>query len=177
MLTSAFLWAWLAVSSGDKPSEGSRPAPLDFRCDAMQVHSDPNKTVCTGHVVIRRGDVWVCCNRFIGTADKNWEWEHLLCEGDVRAMRNGEWAWSEHAEFFYRENDVVLWGNPVLQRGDNVLFGEKIRIDTAVRKAHVIKPRGWMVSKEKPVNAGSWSLKGKLPVVCPLKSYQGDVLR
>jgi lipopolysaccharide export system protein LptA len=167
-------WFWVCLNTFL-----ASPAPvsaLDFRCDAMQVHTDPNKTICTGHVVIRKDSVLVCCDTFVGLANSRWEWEHLTCKGDVRAVREGETAWGDEAEFSYTSNDVLLRGNPVLKRGESLLFGDTINIRTDTKKAHVIRPRGLLVTKDKPGVAVKSYVKGKLPSKCPVEAYRGQRL-
>src|SRR4051812_21134041 len=48
---------------------------LDFRCDSMLIYTKPNRNVCRGHVVLRRGDLLACCESFEGMADDKWAWQ------------------------------------------------------------------------------------------------------
>ena len=38
--------------------------PLDFRCDTLRVDSKAGESLCIGNVVVIRGPVLMCCDRF-----------------------------------------------------------------------------------------------------------------
>ena len=86
--------------------------PVDFRCDNMFVYTKPNRNVCRANVVIRRGELLVCCELFEGQADEKWVWQSFTCSQDVRAQRGTELVWADKAEFFQGTSDLVLTGRP-----------------------------------------------------------------
>ncbi len=156
----------------DKAKLGEQ-GPLDFRCDNMQVLTKPNRTTCTGNVIVRRTDILVCCRRFEGIANDKWEWERLICHEDVRAKRGEELMWSDRAEFMPDTADLLLTGRPVLQRGQSLLEGETVVVNIEEDRARVTKPRGTIGPEElsgtkPPVAPPSKSPEGPLPLTCPV---------
>ena len=144
-------------------------APLDFRCDNMQVFSKPNRTVCQANVVVRRGDLLLCCVTFEGFADDAWGWQRFICTENVRARRIDEIMWSDRAEFVLATNELFLTGRPLLKRGKSLLEGERVVVDIKDDHARVEKPRGHFeaanaAAPEPPLPA----LVGPLPMTCPL---------
>ena len=166
-----------ATPQKDAPAADKRAAlaghgPLDFRCDGMQVLAKPNRTLCRGNVIIRRSDILVCCDNFEGEADDNWQWQRLVCFDNVRAQRHDETIWAQHAEFVPQSSDLVLTGRPVVKRGESVLEGERVIVNTNDEHARIEKPRGQLLSldmkqKAPPAVDPSAPLP-PLPKKCPL---------
>jgi lipopolysaccharide export system protein LptA len=159
----------LAAAPAPAKPEGLGHGPIDFRCDAMQVFTKPNRVVCTNNVVVRRADLLVCCRQWEGYADGNGGWERFVCADDVRAQRPGELAWASKATFIMSTSDLVLTGRPLLRRGKSLLEGEMIVIDTKHDHARVEKPRGRMEPADQtppPVEAPLPT--GPLPATCPV---------
>lgn len=142
--------------------------PLDFRCDRMNMTSKPNKVRCRGHIVARRDNLLVCCDRFEGAADDEWQWREFTCVDRVRAVRNDELMWSEKAHFDLKTGKLVLTGEPRLRRGPNLLDGVKIVIDTDSDRARVTKPRGRLEPDNEDVADNFTIPEGELPTECPL---------
>jgi lipopolysaccharide transport protein LptA len=175
--------AWLALSLLAQPApqsaapkkalgDLSQQGPLDFRCDAMQVYTKPNRTVCTGNVVVRRSDLLVCCDKFEGVANDDWQWQKLVCVDDVRAQRGEETMWSDRAEFEPNTSDLVLTGRPMVKRGQSIIEGDKVTVNVKDDRARVTKPRGRLETGEleadkKPAAAPADSTK-PVPATCPL---------
>lgn len=154
-------------------------APLDFRCDNMQVFTKPNRTVCKANVVVRRGDLLVCCTTFEGFAAANWGWERFVCTENVRAQRGDEIMWSDKAEFLLATQELFLTGRPRLKRGKSLMEGDRIVVDVKNDQAKVEKPRGRFESAplEKPVETlppidPTLELQ-PLPGICPLPAAPG----
>ncbi len=144
--------------------------PIEFRCDNMTIKSEPNRNVCSGRVVLRRGTMLVCCNNFEGVADARWQWQRFVCTGDVRAFRDLETVWADKAEFFVADNDLVLTGHPVLHRGASLLEGERVTMNIQENYARVLKPRGRMgTNRAAPVGRAPLPMPtGTLPQICPI---------
>ncbi len=154
------------------PKDLSAQGPLDFRCDGMQVHSKPNRTVCSGNVVVRRSDVVLCCQEFEGIADEHWQWQRLLCKGDVRAQRGEETMWAEQAEFMPGSGDLVLTGHPSVKRGASLILGDEVAVNINEDRARIKRPRGRIAKEEqsgKPLpTAGGKGDPQPLPASCPV---------
>ena len=143
------------------------PGPLEFRCNNMQVLSKPNRTLCRDDVVVRRGDLLLCCQQFEGFADKDWAWQRFTCTREVRAERNNEQMWADKAELTLATSDLVLTGRPKLRRGKSLLEGTRVVVDIKEDHARIESPRGVLVSEEAaPASAGKSA--GPLPERCPI---------
>ena len=157
------------VSGSVQALEGG--GPLDFRCDHMTVIPAPQekRTQCRGNVVIRRGPMWVCCADFTGLAAENWQWQQVLCQGDVRAARGDELMWSDKATFYVGASDLLLTGRPLLMRGQSAITGSRILVNVQTNRAQVSDSRGRLVREAskaapKPKNTP----QAALPATCPL---------
>jgi lipopolysaccharide export system protein LptA len=177
-----------------RPEAMGGQGPLDFRCDKMQVLTKPNRTLCEGNVVFRRGTAFVCCKHFEGFANDKWDLERGVCTDDVRAQRGEELMWSEKADYTAQSGELVLTGRPVLRRGLNIIEGERVVALVNEDQARVDKPKGHLVPEEqapatgaKPAEAPSAKpadgpkppapklppppppyMSGPLPATCPL---------
>ncbi len=175
-LAQAIIQIWLAINLG---LPGAAPAerrdaevgdrPLEFRCDAMQILTKPNRAVCQGNVVLRRDDLLVCCRYFEGHADTAWGWQRFVCTQEVRARRGDETMWADKAEFDVATSALTLSGQPQLQRGQSLLSGQRIIVDVKQDRARVIKPTGVIhqATGERPAPAPD-PIAGALPATCPL---------
>ncbi|MBJ81107.1 MAG: hypothetical protein CMH60_07310 [Myxococcales bacterium] len=148
------------------------PAPqeVEFRCDNMQVDTKTHLTLCNKNVVMRRGDVLLCCNTLEARSDKDWQWKTFDCIDKVRAQRKNELMWANKASFEYLKNEIYLTGKPYLKRGASLLTGKKIIIDLTKEVAKVIKPRGTINSKNTnlvEMKDGKPSIS-ELPNRCPI---------
>ncbi|MEE8408054.1 MAG: LptA/OstA family protein [Myxococcota bacterium] len=156
-----------------KPTESLGDGPLDFRCNSMQIKTKPNRTVCRDDVVVRRGNLLVCCNVFEGYATNDWGWERFVCIDEVRAQRGDETMWADKAAFDVETSALVLTGRPRLHRGKSILEGKRIVIDVENDRARIEQPRGRLESIKSNVLHGvshsqELPLEGKLPDTCPL---------
>ena len=155
--------------------DGAPEAPLDFRCDRMQVFSKPNRTLCHDNVVVRRGDLLVCCAVFEGLADEDWGWEKFVCSENVRAQRTDETMWSDRAEFVLATHELLLTGRPLLKRGKSVLSGQRVIVDVKQDHARIEKPRGhFEASRPTATRTVAPALTGPLPALCPLPPTPGS---
>ena len=170
MLKLALIFVVTLATTSQSPAKLSelRHGPIEFRCDTMKVLSNPNRSICNKNVVVRRGDLLVCCKQFTGYADKDWGWTHFSCSGDTRAQRAGEIAWSDKATFDLASSNLVLTGTPLLKRGKSYLQGTKITLNVTSDRAQVQKPRGIMVSTPEPAPANEPTTESELPSQCPL---------
>ena len=146
--------------------------PLQFRCDKMQILTKPNRTLCLGNVVFRRGTILGCCKAFEGLADEQWNLQKAICNDDVRARRADETMWADHADYVPASGDLVFTGRPVLHRGQSIIEGDRVIANVDAEQAKVEKPRGRLVTEEQrpaltPVNTDAPPTT-PLPATCPL---------
>jgi len=151
------------------PATDAANAPIDFRCDSMQLFAKPGQVICRRNVVVRRADLIVCCDTFEGYTDDAGGWQRFACSDGVRAQRHDEVMWAEKATFVVRLSDLILTGNPRIQRGRSMLSGERIIVDTKHDRAHIEKPQGRMAATDTPARAAeTMPLEGPLPARCPV---------
>lgn len=159
---------WLSVLIAQTGEARAPTGPLDFRCDEMNLESKPNRVSCTGNVVARRDTLLVCCDRFEGAADNQWQWRSFKCVNDVRAVRGSELMWSDQALFNLDTGELMLTGRPRLRRGPNLIDGTEISIETETDRARVIRPRGRLAPDASETPFAFAIPKGQLPAKCPL---------
>lgn len=165
------LLAALVFSAPNEPVKPLEQGPVEFVCDSLQLFNKPRRVVCTKNVVARRGDLTLCCDHFEGIMNDKNEWERLICSHHVRAQRGDEIMWSDKAIFIMATSDLILTGRPRVRRGQSVLAGERIVIDTKNDRAHIEQPRG----RVEPVTEGAAPIRplpltGELPRRCPVPS-------
>jgi len=149
--------------------KNNREGPIEFTCDSMKITTNPNRSICQNNVVVRRGDLLVCCTHFTGNAQSDWSWKAFTCKGNVIAQRANELMWADTALFDLQSSDLVLRGKPLLQRANSHLTGTKITLNIESDQADIVKPRGIVYSTPTsgtPVKR--IALKGPVPNKCPL---------
>ncbi|OGQ78834.1 MAG: hypothetical protein A2289_11530 [Deltaproteobacteria bacterium RIFOXYA12_FULL_58_15] len=150
------------------PAAKDTPAPLEFRCDGMQVLTKPsNRSLCRHNVVIRRGDLLLCCQNFEGIANADWEWQTFTCTENVRATRGTETMWADKATFVLETSELFLTGTPLLRRGKSLLSGTRIVVEVTNDRARLDNPRG-VINTNKEVLPPPAPTTGTLPDTCPL---------
>ncbi len=143
--------------------------PLLFRCDSSKLKSNPNRTVCIGNVVFRRGNILGCCERFEAELDEEWGARQAVCQGDVRALRDQELMWAERADYVTATAELVLVGKPLVRRGESVIEGTRVVAQVDEEQVQIEKPRGRFVMGEQPIELNfAKYLTGALPSRCPL---------
>ncbi|MCK5687900.1 hypothetical protein KAI87_01460 [Myxococcota bacterium] len=170
MLLNLLTLVVLAAPFGQSPVIAS--GPLDFRCDNMEIHSKPNRSTCVGNVIVQRGELLVCCDRFEGEADEKWGWQRFVCYDKVRAKRGDELMWAKRAEFVLSNGNLYLFGQPLVKRGMSVILGDKVVIDTQKDHAQVENPRARLYAadskKGMTLKVQKTQPGAKLPAICPL---------
>jgi len=162
----------LALATPQAPTSdlnNNREGPIEFTCDSMKITTNPNRSICQNNVVVRRGDLLVCCTHFTGNAQNDWSWDAFTCNGNVVAQRANELMWADNALFDLQSSDLVLTGKPLLQRANSHLTGTKITLNIQNDQADIVKPRGVFYSTPTPnTSARITALKGPVPNKCPL---------
>ena len=142
---------------------------IDFRCDAGRVETDPNRSHCTGRVIVRRPDVLLCCDTMVGDADKDWQWKSMTCSGNVRVQHGSEWVWAKKAVFNPTSSAITLTGDPVVQRGRSVIAGDVVTVLIERDQAMVERPIGRVQNAQTEVRPlPEFTRISPLPEKCPL---------
>ena len=169
MIPTLLTMAALLVAPSE-PVADLGEGPIDFRCDSGQMFTKPNRAICRNNVVVRRGELLVCCHLFEGFANDEGTWERFVCSDDVRARRGSEIMWANKAVFILETSDLILTGRPAVQRGQSIFRGERIVIHTKSDRARIERPRGTMQPADTPIPAAdTLPLKGALPARCPIQ--------
>ena len=168
ILTALLLGPLLAAPPAEEKLLGD--GPLEFTCKRMRIESEPTyRVICLEDVVVLRGDLLVCCDRFEGFADDQQAWQRFTCTEGVRAQRGDENMWSERADFDVESSELTLTGKPRLHRGKSILEGSRIVVDVRNDRARVENPRGRLESiKSEVLHSKELPLDGVLPDRCPL---------
>jgi lipopolysaccharide export system protein LptA len=162
----------ILLGSNSKPvPPNASEEPIEFVCGSMQLYSESKRARCVDEVVMRRGNTLVCCDSLEGQMDAQGAWTKLVCENDVRVHREGEFMWATYATWTILDSKLVLTGTPVVQRGPNMIQGERIVVMTGQARAQVFQPRGRLIGGTKPAAPPTtFVLPKKLPRQCPLPS-------
>jgi len=172
MVSLVTLFALMLTSPDSDPvgdaKRDLRAGPVEFVCDAMRLVNKPRRTLCRGHVVVRRGDWLLCCEQFEGTMDESGQWQRLVCSKNVRARRKDEMMWAQEATFLFTAGSLTLTGKPLLLRGASLLHGERIVIDTKGERAQIERPRGRTLAGPPAILPPLPT--GDVPTQCPLPS-------
>ena len=158
---------WLFVFNATIVEKIKRESsPIDFRCDAMKVQKNPHIIECVGHVIAVREGMMLCCNKFTIYTDRQWKWEKATCEGDVRSRKADRLIWSEWAQYQPSDGVLVLEKDPLLQRGQSLIRGNRVYFYMKTDETNVEQPSGNVatVSAENM----TWSPPAKLGSQCPL---------
>ncbi len=160
------------AAPGDRHGDLNKDeGPIEFRCDAGQGFTNPNRWICRDNVIVRRGSLLLCCTVFEGYTGADGGWNRFTCTGDVRARRGDETMWAQKATFILEDNDLILTGNPTLMRGRSLLEGERIVVDTKYDRAHILNPRGRLHPASAQMKTPKPSpVTGPLPKKCPVRA-------
>ena len=168
----------IGPASVDTNPHKTRSGPIKFRCDSMQILSNPNRSICHTNVLVRRGDLLLCCDRFEGYADSQWGWTKFTCAGNIRAQRLNELIWSKQAHFNLKTSSLVLRGLPLIKRNTSYLTGTRITLNVDSNHAQISKPRGVITPSSLPSIAPQAHKNdtrvADLPEICPLPTRPGQ---
>lgn len=138
LLGSVFMSPAFSGTKGKAPKE-AEPASMVIKSKTLEMN-DKNKTVIfTGNVKATRSDFVITCQKLIvfykslpgekDTGKSETKIEKIVATGKVRINRGqGGVATAEKAVYYQQEEKVVLTVNPVVQRGNDFIEGDRITI-------------------------------------------------
>lgn len=103
-------------------------SPINITSDTMVVERNKGIVTFKGNVVARRDDLVIKADELRVFYGENREIERIEALGKVRIDRGETTAFGEKAEFFNREERLVLTGNPRVVEGSNSVEGERITL-------------------------------------------------
>lgn len=102
-------------------------APLDIRADRLELDRKAGTARFTGGVEVAQGRLTLRCGALVATYTDG-EVATLVAEGGVE-VRGEDWvARAAEARYDRREGRLVLTGEPRIERGADVLRGERVSI-------------------------------------------------
>jgi lipopolysaccharide export system protein LptA len=141
----------VAAGAADKPKVGAsgkpggnvsdkmlkKESPIRIASDRMEVVQQDRTLLFEGHVVVQQDDLTLTGNRlklFAAQGDKAApssmadKIDHIELEGDVKISQQDRVATAQKAVYYHQEQKIVLYGNPVVARGQDKIEGRLITI-------------------------------------------------
>ena len=147
---------------------GAADLPIEFRCDSMQLQRLNHRYICRGNVIVRQGNLTLCCQQLEGLTDLEGRWQEVRCSRDVRLQRLNDLAWGERAVYRPDRRQATLTGAPILRRGESVLTGRQIVIHLDSDRVDIDGPAGHVHPETVSQSSPQSEQTAPLPAVCPL---------
>jgi lipopolysaccharide export system protein LptA len=115
----------------------NKQSPIRISSDRMEAMQQEKTLLFEGHVVVQQDDLTLSGNRlklFGLSGDKSDQAsiidkiDHIELEGDVKMTQLDKMATAQKAIYFHQEQKIVLYGNPVVSRGQDKIEGRLITI-------------------------------------------------
>lgn len=106
-----------------------RPKAIGYSADRCRYEARGRRATCTGHVVVRRSDLRIACDRLEAEMDSRGRVIRLSCQRNVEIVTAGRVARSDTARYNADDDRLVLDGNARVAQGKSRLAGESIAID------------------------------------------------
>lgn len=103
-------------------------SPIHITSDSMVVERDKGIVTFRGNVVAKRDDLIINAEELKVFYNDKREIERIEAIGKVRIDREGSTAFGEKAEFFNREEKLILTGSPRVVEGLNSVEGDRITL-------------------------------------------------
>ena len=123
---ASVLVAVIAVSMLLSISAWAETIPINITSDRMLVENDKRIVIFKGDVEVVREDMVINTDLLRVYYNKNREIERMEARGNVRIKREGSLAVGDSADFFNKEDKLVLIGNARFTEGTNSVEGEKM---------------------------------------------------
>lgn len=127
-----------------QPSRAQPTTPLDLKADHLTLDPETGRAVFTGHVTARQGDLQITCDRLEARQGKAGDLEGLVAHGQVQITSKGLTARATEATFSENRGEIVLTGDPRVQRGRAWLSGRRIVYRVSDGRVTVEQARGRM---------------------------------
>lgn len=134
-----------AAQSGPTPFGGFKHdanQPIEVSADELEVRNSDQVAVFKGAVDVRQGDVRMRSNSLEvfyaqGGGEQQGAIRRLRALGDVFISNGKESAKSATADYNVSSGDILLTGDVVLLQGENVIKGQRLRIDLLTGTAKI----------------------------------------
>lgn len=110
------------------PSHLLGASPINVTSDSMVVEREQGVVTFKGNVVAKKEDLLIRSEVLKVFYGKERDIERIEAIGNVRIERGDITTWSEKAEFFNKEDKLVLTGTPKVVEGQNSVEGERITL-------------------------------------------------
>ena len=147
-LTALFAFGAAAASAQIGVAQG----PIDITADRLEVFDAEARAVFTGNVDAAQGGASLRANRVEVFFERNtgsnaagaWgEIERMNADGDVYYVTAAnEVARGDRAIYEIATNTIVMTGQVVLNRGDNVITGSRLRVNLETGESQVSSDTG-----------------------------------
>ncbi len=105
---------------------------IEVDADRMDVFADEGKAVFQGSVNATKGGMLLLSDRLTLMFDKTTKKvRRMLAEGEVRITWEDKKASCDQAEYMLESERIVFTGDVVITRGEELLRGQKVTVDTA----------------------------------------------
>lgn len=119
--------------------ETDRSAPVEVSADNLSVDQNSGHAVFSGNVVIGQGEMRLSAEEVTveyADAEQN-KIKSFRAKNEVTLVSGKDAAEANEAVYEVASGEVVLTGNVILVQGENVLTGDKVRIDLNTGTANV----------------------------------------
>lgn len=140
----------LAVSGPAIAQIGGQGGPLDISADRLETFDSERRAVFEGNVDAAQGDanlrsdqleVFFANRGGNGQAGASWgEVERVIATGEVFYVTPDEIARGERAVYELTQETIVMTGNVVLRRGENVITGACLVVDLTTNNSQINAP-------------------------------------
>lgn len=114
-------------------------APVEVTADTLRVIQDTGEAVFTGNVLIGQGDMRISAESVTVVYAEGGQQriKSLNATGGVTLVSGPDAAEADAAAYDVASGHIVLTGNAMVARGENVLAGDRVEIDLADGSASV----------------------------------------
>ena len=138
LLAFCSLIAFNASAKEPKASTVATTA-IDITSELLEIERLNGSAVFSGKVKTIYQDVTLTSNKLIIKYDESLNTknkiESIVAIGDVELVKANDIVNSDYAEYFVGQDDVIFKENVVLNRGGNILTGDRLTINTKTKKA------------------------------------------
>ncbi len=146
----AVLWfalGWLALGANaaraqlDPGASHDTSLPIEITADSLEVEQERQLATFTGNVDAVQGDLILKADKLIvhyksGTGGQN-NVSRIVAEGNVFLASPDSTAQGDHGVYDVEGDSMVLTGNVVLTRDENVIRGNRLTLDLVTGKSRM----------------------------------------
>ena len=105
--------------------------PVEITADRMEWNKQLGQAIATGNASAIQDQTTIKADRIIAVLnpDNNQKISELQADGNVIFLKDKQLATGDKAIYFLNQDKVIIIGNVVLKRNNNIIKGEKLVID------------------------------------------------